>query len=373
MLIPKRPAAPNTLSRWWTRRAHARNVSAPAFDATRFRRWEQLAPPQSSTPFTLMTYNILSRHYMWKQVFGYLPAQYLDWEYRFPLLNHTIQQFSCDIMCFQEMELSMYERHWKTAFPTSSYESYYIKKSLPPYWNDLPGEFIDGVGIFVNTDRFTVVDKLHINFAEYVLENKHEFQFTRDLESRLLPRNTVALILKLYDKVAQKSVYVATTHLYWSPKFNDVKLLQVKILLNILEEYVDDEPRLILLGDLNSQPDSSVFRLLNNNHVKIHDCVEFDDLDYGSNNQLISKYNEITNPYKLHNVYQSLINLDKLSFTTYTRSLTTVVDHIFVSKHFKPTKILSEVDDAYCEIEKGFPNEEFPSDHIPLVAEVEYD
>lgn len=389
---------------------HVRNVSdssAPPvlppkdFDATKYRRWVQLSNPKDlNDTFTLMTFNLLSRHYMWKQVFGYLRPDYLKWtNYRFPLLNQTIKQFNCDLMCFQEMEYFMYEHHWKHQFPDSSYKSYFVKKPLPPYWDDAPCDFIDGVGIFVNTARFDVVDELHVNFGEYILQNMHDFQYTKDLETRVIPRNTVALILKLYDKVAKKFTYVTNTHLYWSPKFNDVKLLQIKLLLNILDDFIDEvDPRLIILGDLNSKPDSNVYKLLNINSscdidtihegsyldptipkekvsIKIHECSEFEGLDYGSNNQLISKYNEINNPYDLVNIYQTLINLNKLTFTTYTRSLNMVVDHIFISKHhFRPIKVLSEVDNSYCEscIVKGFPNEQFPSDHIPLVAEIGY-
>ncbi|KAK6459160.1 glucose-repressible alcohol dehydrogenase transcriptional effector [Scheffersomyces xylosifermentans] len=355
------------------------------FDATRYRHWIKLnnvGPVKKEDCFTIMSYNLLSRHYMWNQVFGYLDQSYLNWtDYRFPLINKTIQQFQCDIMCFQEMECSIYDSYWSMNFPSSKYASFYMKKSLPEYWAGRPTDFIDGVGIFVNTARFDVLDCKKINFGDYLKTNAADFEMTQDLITRVVSRNTVAIILKLYDRISGKDVYVATTHLYWSPKYNDVKVMQTKLLLNILQKFVDvPNPYIILMGDLNSNSESLVFKLLDS-HQDPHHAIslsgrpEFNGYDYGTNNQLVNKNNAIENQFCLMNIYEEVLNHKKLNFTSFTKSLTDVLDHMFVSHDkFSIVKMLSEVDPTYCMNEKviGFPNNEFPSDHIPLVAELCY-
>ncbi|KAG7663603.1 uncharacterized protein J8A68_002852 [[Candida] subhashii] len=349
------------------------------YDATKYRRWVTLNPPpiDSKNKISVMSYNLLSRHYTWHQVFGYLEPEYLDWTtYRFPLINKTISQLRCDIMCFQEMEYYVYKHSWSKNFPDANYESYFVKKSLPGYWGGKSTEFIDGVGVFVNTNRFDVLDKREINFGEDILLNKSSYHFTDDLIKRVIPRNTVALLLKLYDKIADKIVYVTNTHLYWSPEYNDVKALQTKILLTTLHNYIDTpDPNIILLGDLNSNIRSDVFKLLSTKGINITESQNFAGHDYGDNNSLINEKKEIENPFEFVNIYDSLLKSQRLNFTSYTSSLTDVLDHIFISKqNFKIVKVLSEVDEQYCSscAIKGFPNQQFPSDHIPLVAEISY-
>ena len=74
------------------------------YDATKYRNWHHFDEPSTSKKqkISVMSFNLLSRHYMWKPVFGYLEQEYLSWsDYRFPLINLMIRQFNCDIMCFQ--------------------------------------------------------------------------------------------------------------------------------------------------------------------------------------------------------------------------------------------------------------------------------
>lgn len=337
---------------------------------------------RSEDCFTIMTYNLLSQHYIWNQVYGYLDQNFLSWsDYRFPLINKTISQFQCDIMCFQEMECSVYNSYWSVGFPSPNYSSFYMKKLLPKYWADRPNEHIDGVGIFINTNRFTVLDKTMVNIGEYVKNRPQQYTMTNDMVTRLVSRNTVAIVLKLYDFISHRYVYVATTHLYWSPQFNDVKVLQTKILLNILEEFIDvPDPHIILMGDLNSNYQSTVFKLLDSDGADYHsinlsDYPEFDGLDYGRGNSLVTETNHIHNQFHLYNIFEEMLREKKMSFTSFTRSLTDVLDHMFINKDkFKIMRVLSGVDTNYCLDEKvlGFPNKQFPSDHIPLVAELCY-
>lgn len=361
----------------------------PHFDPIKYRQWIRLNP--NSIPeekkVSIMSYNLLSQHYLWRLVFGYLKQDYLDWSnYRFPLINKTIEYFQSDIICFQELECSIYEKQWKNGFPLSHYKSIYIKKLNPLYWGNKPSSQMDGVAIFVNSDKFDIIDYQTVNFSEYIQTHRDKFSLTNDLLKRVVPRNTVAIIVQLYDKVNDKNIFVTNTHLYWSPKFNDVKLFQSKLLINLLKEFItnttkESNPHIIMCGDFNSIPESMVFRFLNNEVISLSKYKDFEKFNYGHklNNEIIIN-DEIKNPFDLSSAYDILLSnhnysKHKLNFTSYTRNLTAVLDHIWYSSQtFNVVKILSEVDENYTwnfQV-KGFPNEQFPSDHIPLIAEVAY-
>lgn len=366
------------------------NIPPPKnYDPMKYRKWIQLNPNpiDQNEKISIMSYNLLSQHYVWKQVFGYLQKDFLDWpHYRFPLINKTIEHFQCDIMCFQELESLVYYNEWKQNYPKKNYESVYVRKSNPLYWGNKPVDQMDGVGIFINKDRFDLIDHKRINFAKYIGTHLDKFSVTNDLRKRLLPRNTVALLVKLRDKLNGKIVYVANTHLYWSPKFNDVKAYQTKLLLSLLRDFIgdykpDSPPNIIMCGDWNSTPASIVYDLLSTGKINLDQSREFLNFNYGSriNNEILID-NIMKSPFLLSPAYEALLKGNayaghKLKFTSYTRSLTAVLDHIWYSRdQFNVYRVLSEVDTNYTLNAKvnGFPNDQFPSDHIPLVTELTY-
>lgn len=372
------------LGQWQRIRSLSTGCTVNGYDAMKYRKWVYLNDMDAdSTRISVMSYNLLSRHYVWKQVFGYLDQRYIDWDYRFKLINETVRQFSCDLMCFQEMEHSVYENFWSQDFPSPKFKSFYTRKSPPAYWDGRPEEHMDGVGIFVNTDVFEVQDELPVSFGEYIKSHESKFDITADTAERVIPRNTVALILKLKDKRNGKQVYVTNTHLYWSPKFNDVKVFQTKLLLNLLRDFMDKDsvknPIIIMCGDFNSTPSSSVFRLLKKGYIFSEECQELLVHHYGKklDNEIIEN-GLIKSPFRLACTYDYLLkgeNQDerRLKFTSFTKSLKEVLDHVWYTQdNLNVHKILSEVDSTYISTCDGFPNKHFPSDHIPLVAELYY-
>lgn len=352
------------------------------FDATKYRKWidfNTLTKPKLS----IMSFNLLSQHYVWKKVFGYLDQQYLDWpHYRFPLINETIAQFACDIMCFQELECLVYQNFWQKSFPLENYKLFYARKPSPKYWGNKPQEYMDGVGIFINSDRFDVLEHRSFNFGHYISENSSLFDVTPAIAERVVPRNTVALLLKLRDKQTNENIFVTNTHLYWLPKFNDVKFIQTKLLLNELSRMITDdgstieEAKVIMCGDYNSTPDLLAYKLLGRPELDVEKSVEFKNLDYGHLFDGEPVLAVVKNPFSLSPAYGPLLdhnNPESLDFTSFTKDLTAVLDHIwFSNKDFQTCKVLGKVEEEYCETARGFPDKQFPSDHIALVSEIAY-
>ncbi|CCH47118.1 Glucose-repressible alcohol dehydrogenase transcriptional effector [Wickerhamomyces ciferrii] len=274
------------------------------------------------------------------------------------------------------MQSKNYYNYWNLKLQKQGYESCFIKKTRPIYWENIPEnelkyeDEIDGISIFYNKEKFECIDLKKFQISQYF---KEEFQNNYDLKLNHMQinnifntRNQVALIMVLKHKLTNQIFIVANTHLYW--KLNDIKLLQVMVLLEALGKFKSKYPgaKILFSGDFNSQPNSSVYNFLQNDKINT--------MDPDISKYLIEKTKKfIINPVEIpNNILEQIIKNDKSNelFTCYTQHLFGIFDYIwFNDKDFQLLKMLSGVDQNYLSQIKGLPNEEFPSDHIPLVAE----
>ncbi|AOA65059.1 Hypothetical protein PP7435_CHR4-1400 [Komagataella phaffii CBS 7435] len=348
---------------------------------TKHRRWIDVQKPNSyGDTFSVSTYNILNQHYIWPQVFKYVPENDIDWNYRQQLLDKNFRDLNTDIMCFQEMEYDIYDTHWKNSgesSPLKDYRSIFVRKKPPHYWTKSERN-LDGVSIFYKDSVFEVIDHVDFDLADLVREHDFpSFEHTEDFKERVLPRNTVALVAALRHKHSGEIVMVSTTHLYWSPKFQDVKLIQMLIICNVIRQFQKklekkgllspkDPIPLIICGDLNSQIDSFVYQFLKTGDIDLHRDYEkwFTKYDYGSTLDLLKS----SDPLKLKSSYNGLFQAGNFPFTTFTEKYTNIIDYVWYNKEkFDLIRELGQVDPSYVASQVGFPNDEFPSDHIPLV------
>ncbi|KAH3686524.1 hypothetical protein WICPIJ_002502 [Wickerhamomyces pijperi] len=385
-------------------------VKAPRIDPLLHRKWVQvpfyssktsqllsLAPPQTASSANLladhqhlpthhqhltqgndlqsrtirvMSFNMLNQSYLWPQIYNqYVSPLHQSRTYRLDLLQQTISALSSDIMCFQEMELKAYKEIWRNI---PGFGSEYIRKGKPAYWEDKKDlDLIDGVSVFYDLNKFELIDKEMFNLNDVVKLNyltggdkdEHSWLDWSKVRSRFEKRNQVALILALRHKATNEIILVSNTHLYW--KFNDIKLLQTILITKALTRWKIRYPfaKILFLGDLNSRPYSSVY-----NYLKF---------GISKSNQDVSPFlaknfqgTVLKNPIHLNsNILQDEVMNDKL-FTCFTKTLYGIFDYIwFDSEDFKLVQKLSGIDENYLKGKEGLPDGEYPSDHIPLVAE----
>lgn len=336
---------------------------------------------------TISSYNILSRHYLWESLYSYLPSDSTNWNKRFARLDQSFKDLSSisDIMCFQEMEYQIYVNHWKPLFDKLNYSSVFQKKPKPAYWKKSPN-MMDGVSIFYNKDKFDLLNFEQVNFANHFKHSKIISQ-TTDTQSRLNMRNTVAVIAVLKHKFTGEVLFVSNTHLYWSPKHDDVKLMQTSLLTNLIKKSVErfynlsseevsdmirnkNGPNIISVGDFNSNPSSMVYKFMSQGLIDKDTEPTFTQ-NYGPNVQgvLNNALGKFKSPYK------DLYSKGLFNKTTYTPKFKDIIDYIWFADcndNFKFTKVLGDIDSNYLKDYKGFPNAEFPSDHIPIVSQIEF-
>ncbi|KAL3234495.1 RNA exonuclease NGL1 [Nakaseomyces bracarensis] len=346
-----------------------------------------LAHTRPSKPvFTLLSYNMLSPSYMWPQVYTYVPEKYKDWKYRHGLLEQELlNKYKADIMCLQELTSDDYSGFWKKALKDQmNYGSKFIAKTPPKYWTKSP-DLMDGVGIFYNLDKFdfiswsgiylnqllgmfTNAELDYLKSREIILTDGAGNETGKDnLLQVLKNKNQVALFVSLKHKETGNVFVVINTHLYW--KYDEVKLTQcmsiMRELARIIEKHLvglenvtDDKIKILFTGDLNSTADSLVINFLKGQIV-----------NHGNLNVI-----NPMKPYLEHCVYDD-VPKELFTHTCYSGKLKGIFDYIWYhDTDFKLRRILSgnEVsEELEAKNQFGLPNENHPSDHIPLLTEFE--
>lgn len=217
--------------------------------------------------------------------------------------------------------------------------------------------------------------------------------------NRVMPKDNIGLaaLLKVKDAAwdggvtaeqAQMSqpILVCTAHIHWDPEFCDVKLIQTMMLGNELKSILDETThslrpqhkydasnvQLLLCGDFNSLPDSGVIEFLSAGRVSM-DHQDFKELGYKSCLQRLlgtDAINEFTHSFKLASAYSE----DIMAYTNYTFDFKGIIDYIFYTKTgMVPLGLLGPISSDWLRDNKvvGCPHPHIPSDHFPLLVELE--
>ena len=320
--------------------------------------------------FTIMSYNTLCQHYATPKMYRYTPAWALSWDYRRERLKQQILAYDCDVLALQEVEAQTYDDFWVPVLEQHGYTGSFYAKTRAKTMQGRDSRKVDGCCIFFKRDKFRLLARDAMDFSSAWMKHK-KFQRTEDYLNRAMNKDNVALYLKLQHIQSGETLWAVTTHLHWDPKFNDVKTFQVGVLLDHMEALLREEgpkrdPRkapLLICGDFNSYPDSAVYELISTGSVKDH--VEDSARDFGYMSQ-----KQFSHHLALSSCYSCL---GELPFTNFTPSFTDVIDYIWYSTQaLRVRGLLGKVDEDYVSKFIGFPNDKFPSDHIPLVARVEF-
>ena len=87
---------------------------------------------------------------------------------------------------------------------------------------------------FFKNDKFSLIHKQNFEYNS-VCMGSDKYKKTKDLFNRFMNKDNIALISYLQHKESGEKIAVVNTHLHWDPAFNDVKALQVGILLEELQ------------------------------------------------------------------------------------------------------------------------------------------
>ncbi|KAG7381714.1 hypothetical protein PHYPSEUDO_005713 [Phytophthora pseudosyringae] len=316
------------------------------------------APTGTSQKLLVMTYNVLAQCYVRSSFFPYCKSSELRWKNRSKNLEAVFASslpVSPDVICLQEVD--SYDEFWAAAMKRLGYEGsdaamlvsllrcsewfLFVKKtSTKP----------DGVAVFWNEKKLKVKGSKQVSLD---LPNGDESDIDHELLSRASTRGSVGAIVHFEHLKTQLELVVATTHLFWDPMQEDVKLLQVRRMLRTIEEFtstLDPSTPTIFSGDFNSLPDSKVYSFITSkNHFS----------------SAYAQYNSDGEP-KFTNVNGDAETDDGKMVPRFVGTL----DYIFYrSPRMRPAALMELMSFEDASKEVALPSTISPSDHLPLLCE----
>lgn len=325
--------------------------------------------PESSDNFTVLSYNTLCQHYATPKMYKFTPSWALQWDYRKNLLEKEVLNYNTDIVCMQEVETKTFQEFWLPVMTANGYKGYFFSKTRSKTMSETDSKKVDGCATFFKNDKFSLIHKQNFEYNS-VCMGSDKYKKTKDLFNRFMNKDNIALISYLQHKESGEKIAVVNTHLHWDPAFNDVKALQVGILLEELQGIIKKyrhtnsnedikNSSIVVCGDFNSVKDSAVYQLFSTGASKGHE--DMNGRDYG-------KFTEdgFHHPFKLKSAYEAV---GELPFTNLTPAFTDNIDYIWYSTPTLQVKgLLGRVDEEYTSHSIGFPDANFPSDHVPILA-----
>ncbi|XP_039275510.1 protein angel homolog 2 isoform X2 [Nilaparvata lugens] len=197
--------------------------------------------------FKVLSYNVLSQQLLMSnpRLYRHHNPAHLNWSYRAPRLMDEFKTIDADIICLQEVEAGHIPFY--NELEKCGYKGIHKKRT---------GDKNDGCAIYFKTARFTLIDYTTVEFQQP--------------EASVLDRDNIGLVVKLHPVGWDEfPLVVSTTHLLYNPKRHDVKLAQMQVLLTEIERFAYNSKfsyftyhPIILTGDFNLQPYTSVYQLL---------------------------------------------------------------------------------------------------------------
>ncbi|KAJ3860808.1 glucose-repressible alcohol dehydrogenase transcriptional effector [Lentinula novae-zelandiae] len=373
---------------------------------------EQEALPPSTETISVVCYNILCQRAATVRLYGYTPSWALAWDYRRELILSEILAHGADFICLQEVDVTSYEDFFLKHLSEAGYESVYWPKSRAKTMsNENERRFVDGLATFFRADKYQLIEKHLIEFSAVAMQ-REDFKKTEDMFNRVLGKDHIATACAFENRETGSRVLVANVHILWDPKFCDVKLVHVALMVEEVEKMAErflsspfpttsslpssslppssssssppDSPSskpstrhqrpkpptytsasqipLIFCGDFNSIPGSGVYEFLSTGTLR-KDHPDFMGHVYG-------KYTGV-HMRRRHMVSStSSPSPELLPTTNYVSSFSGVLDYIWYSgSSLGVNAVLGQVDPVYMSKCVGFPNVHFPSDHICIMAE----
>ncbi|KAJ1284265.1 hypothetical protein BS78_03G191900 [Paspalum vaginatum] len=220
------------------------------------RRWRSAKqlPPYQAERFKVLSYNILADYLAQEHRVLYvgIPPFMLDWNWRKNKLLFEFGLWSPDILCLQEVD------------KFTDLEQELAREGYSGIWKMRTGKAADGCAIFWRTTRFQLCHEEDIEFNKLGLrDNVAQLCVLESVVPRNVQTDSTNLSTSSSNQQAKK-VVVCNIHVLYNPKRGDIKLGQVRTLLDrayTLSKMWNNAP-VILCGDFNSTPKSPLYNFM---------------------------------------------------------------------------------------------------------------
>lgn len=208
----------------------------------------------------VFTYNLLAQASIRREHFPYCSENALKWKSRKSRLLDEVKESKADVLCFQECDAPFYHNFWVGEMEKLGYGGFFKTKTTASQTNTY------GVAIFFKSERFQAVETKMLDYN--VLAKNEDGSVDEDMD-----RPNVGLIVALAFKNScpEDGVIVATTHLFWNPQFEWVRIRQANYLLEEVSKlnHVRKWP-LLICGDFNTCPNDLPYNFLTKRDIPEH-------------------------------------------------------------------------------------------------------
>ncbi|KAG4072368.1 hypothetical protein HA402_004300 [Bradysia odoriphaga] len=323
--------------------------------------------------FRVVTYNLLADLYANSDysrtiLFPYCPAYALAIDYRKQLFIKEIQGYNGDIVCLQEVDSKIFYFDLLPFLRLSDYVGTFKPKGLTA----------EGLAIFFNSKKFSLIRNDGINIGENIptLDIFNDLWLkikdNEALVSRITDRSTAVQVTSVQALDSRKIVIVANTHLYFRPDADHIRLLQIAFCMKYVESIYhqiklefnvdDNDISIVFCGDFNSVPECGIFKLMTQQKI------EENFVDFQSNREEAVRDVSLSQPFQFKSAY-----VDLPKYTNYTVGFAACLDYIF----YQPTNLrviqtIPVPSEEELQAHTAIPCVVYPSDHISLVADLEW-
>lgn len=162
----------------------------------------------------------------------------MKWEYRRDNIIDTIKSMPSDIICLQELDQENFNEHFRRELAFKGYKGLLWPKSRAKTMMDREAKLVDGCAIFYKAAKYVLLDKQCIDFANTAI-NRPDMKGEHDIFNRVMPKDHIAVAAFFENRQTGARMIVANAHIHWDPKFEDVKIVQVAILMDQLARFAD--------------------------------------------------------------------------------------------------------------------------------------
>jgi len=319
------------------------------------------------------SYNILADYYCDSDytrtvLFPYCPAYALAIDYRKQLFLKEILGYNTDLLCMQEVDFKIFDLDLVPFLSEQGMDGIHNKKGTTP----------EGLACFYKRDRFEIVEQHALNISEAAKTHPaceglwQKLQNNEKLIERISDRATTLQFLILRSKdVANKFIAVANTHLYFHPDADHVRLLQIGFSMILVEDLIkkfkESDPEkhqdlgLLFFGDFNSVPECGIFKLMTEKFVPDN------FIDWCSNKEEAVTNVTLSQPFNM----QSACGCPP--YTNYTDGFKACLDYCFYqTEKFNVTNVVELPAESELGAHIAIPSVVFPSDHVAIIAELEF-
>ncbi|XP_076941829.1 carbon catabolite repressor protein 4 homolog 6-like [Bidens hawaiensis] len=273
----------------------------PTKPASDYRNWEQAKPlPQPSCErFTVLSYNILADYLAIShrsELYFHIPRHILDWGFRKRNIMFELGLWSADILCLQEVD---------------RFQDLEEDQKIRGYngiWKMRTGVAVDGCAIFWRSTRFKLLHEEAIEFNKFGLrENVAQICVLESSSEKSSAGSHSTSCSEGHNKVV-----ICNIHVLYNPKRGEIKLGQVRILLErayATSKLWDDAP-VVLCGEFNSTPKSPLYNFISEQKLNVSELPR---------NKISGQYSAEIRPKRL-----SISNFRTQSTNNATQSPTTV-------------------------------------------------